>query len=383
MTQSRKRQGAAKKKRFMLSCLFAAVIVVVLAAAAALNLHPFKVLTNNNPDTSSLVMTVYPVNAIKGRVFSAPANTSNLCIPQGELMMERDKNAPSNEGLLLVRIPKTGSSTVGGVAARIAYSMARKYNNNKFVCCKSRLTHAWSTHYLRRQGNFANRNHSTSFLWTILRDPAQRALSGYYFFEVNKNDGNVKNAVSVLSKRSNHMLKWVGSKNATPHGIEEVIQEFDFMGLLERLDESLVILQLLLGLQPFDVLYLKAKTSGTFDISNKCRRTPKVVETLQITEYLSSDEWFQHNHGDYMLYSAVNQSLDLTIKAIGRTKFLVALNRFREIKAIADDYCEYKSPCIGEGEYRPRNEVGSKCYVEDWGCGYECLDELFHMNETA
>jgi hypothetical protein len=151
------------------------------------------------------------------------------------------------------------------------------------------------------------------------------------------------------------------------------------MGLLERLDESLVILQLLLGLQPQDVLYLiGAKKSASFDISNQCRQLPENIKTPTLQEYFNSEQWFQDNHGDYMLYNAVNRSLDLTIERyIGRSKFDAALKEFQRVQRLANEHCEYKSPCIANGVYRPKNETGAKCYAEDWGCGYECLDALF------
>ena len=92
----------------------------------------------------------------------------------------------------------------------------------------------------------------------------------------------------------------VARQNATPQSIEQAMQEFNFMGLLERLDESLVLLQLLLRLQPEHVLYLTAKTSGSYDISNHCRQIPKVEKTPQIQRVLveqrvvSQQSWRLH-----------------------------------------------------------------------------------------
>ena len=141
-----------------------------------------------------------------------------------------------------------------------------------------------------------------------------------------------------------------------------------------------MILQLLLGLQPQDVLYLTgAKQSASLDISNQCRPLPENTKTATLQEYFTSKRWFQDNHGDYMLYDAVNRSLDWTIQTyIGKSKFEAALEEFQRVQRLANDHCEYKSPCIGNGVHRPKNnETGTKCYAEDWGCGYECLDELF------
>lgn len=382
------------KRRFLVYfCLVAGGILLVL-----LNLlQPLIVvsLTTENNQKSKMTVTNHKELSddddvvVKAHVYWAPSNISSLCIPQKELM-GRDKNSPSSDGLLLVRIPKTGSSTMGGVAARMAHAMTKKYtsrNNDttaNTTVCKSRLTHSWSVMHLRRMRTFSNRNYQKSFLWTMLRDPAQRAISGFYFFDVSKNGVNPNDAIQTLQKKPpNHLLKWVGAKNDTPAGIQQVLHDFNFIGLLERLDESLVVLQLLLELQPQDILYLNAKRSGEYDISNQCRRTPQSVVTPELAHYLSSDEWFHHNRGDYLLYHAVNKSIDFTIESvIGRDVFEQALQTFLQIKAHADKHCQYKSPCIGEEKYRPRDEERSKCYVEDWGCGYECLDSLFE-NETT
>jgi hypothetical protein len=212
-----------------------------------------------------------------------------------------------------------------------------------------------------------------------LRNPADRAQSGYYFFHATQHHDI---AISTIQKHPNHLLKWTASSNYkhyTPAAIHETIKQFNFMGLLERLDESLVILQLLLGLQPHDVLYLTgAKRSASFDISNQCRQLPENIKTPTLQEYFNSEQWFQDNHGDYMLYNAVNSSLDLTIERyIGTSKFDAALKEFQRVQRLANEHCAYKSPCIANGVYRPKNETGAKCYAEDWGCGYECLDALF------
>ena len=69
--------------------------------------------------------------------------------------------------------------------------------------------------------------------------------------------------------------------------LERVLSEFDFIGILERLDESLVLLQLLLGLQVRDVLYLNAKQSGGYDPQHNCSVIPKTIMPSDVKEYLN------------------------------------------------------------------------------------------------
>jgi len=306
-------------------------------------------------------------NIIKPRIFLPITN--NPCIVEDYPSFQSTE--PSNDGLLFVKIKKSGSSTLAGVAARIAHAMS-PING---AVCKSRMTHEWSQTI---HGGFRERNRDKSLLWTILRDPAQRAISDFYFEQVGRNGVDPVQALSNLRKVRNFELKSISNAKAPGYYIiERVLRELDFIGILERLDESLVVLQLLLGLKTSDILYLNAKQSGGFDHHNNCSSIPKAVVTPEVKDYLSSDEWKENNKADYLLYDLVNQSMDMTIQYIGRSKFEKALKIFSQAKALVDLHCEYKSPCIREGVERPRLESGAECYARDWGCGYKCIDQLF------
>ena len=87
------------------------------------------------------------------------------------------------------------------------------------------------------------------------------------------------------------------------------------------------------------------------------------------------------NKGDYMLYEAVNRSMDHTIDYIGRERFERALVNFRQAMALAGEACEYLPPCLEEG-VRRKQRKGTRCYHDDSGCGYECWDRLFE-NATS
>ena len=304
---------------------------------------------------------------------------------------ETVQRQPSQEGLLFVKIDKAGSSTVSGVAARIAHSLAK--TTNKTGICRARISHVWSKRHKAKHGGLHVRNKTTSFLWTILRDPAKRAASSFFFFAVGRTGANTSDASAIqhfeskpnfeLAYVQNHPADQLATMNTARLSsiAQTALGEFNFIGTLERLDESLVLLQLILDLEPSDVLYMNAKHNAEYD-SHTCNKLAKRVSTPAIEEYLSSEQWMRDNEGDYMFYDAVNRSIDLTIDFIGRTKFDRALTRFRQVKAIADRECEYMDPCIDEGVLRPEGENGTRCYWQDSGCGYECLDRLF-QNTTV
>jgi hypothetical protein len=48
------------------------------------------------------------------------------------------------------------------------------------------------------------------------------------------------------------------------HAVQSVLQNYDFIALLERFDESLVVLKMLLDLDFEDILYVKDRSEGTF-----------------------------------------------------------------------------------------------------------------------
>jgi hypothetical protein len=151
---------------------------------------------------------------------------------------------------------------------------------------------------------------------------------------------------------------------------------------MERLQESLVVLQLLLHLETSDILYLPSKISGQYSyIFNKpragCYKLQKLPNiSVSVNAFLSSPAFYAANYEDYLLYKAANKSLDLTIEWFGRDNFEKALSTYQLMMKEALE-CEKEAifPCSPEGIHR--NQTETNCYVNDWGCGYPCLDRKF------
>jgi hypothetical protein len=160
--------------------------------------------------------------------------------------------------------------------------------------------------------------------------------------------------------------------------VQDVILD---IAVTERMDESLVALQLLMGLRLGDILLTSSsKVGGTFSRSSPkepCIEIQKSFISKRVKEYLGSDEWYAKNYGDYLLYAAANRSLDLTIEGLGRDRFEGALRKYRQAKALVDERCASKAifPCSANGTSQ---EALSKrdCYYRDEGCGYPCVDAL-------
>ena len=167
--------------------------------------------------------------------------------------------------------------------------------------------------------------------------------------------------------------------------VSNVFVEFDFIGLLERLDESLVALQFILGLKTRDIVHTKSKQSGSYvlvksranNFKGECNFIPKKSSlSPEVEAYLGGREWNTSNRGDNLLYEAANRSLDRTIDAIGRPSFDRALARYRAAQALADTKCRPISPCTEDGRVRAKEEAVSSCYLWDLGCNHVCLDRM-------
>jgi hypothetical protein len=161
--------------------------------------------------------------------------------------------------------------------------------------------------------------------------------------------------------------------------VQDVILD---IAVTERMDESLVALQLLMGLRLGDILLTSSsKVGGTFSRSSPkepaCIEIQKSFISERVKEYLGSDEWYAKNYGDYLLYAAANRSLDLTIEGLGRDRFEGALRKYRQAKNLVVERCASKAifPCSANGTFQ---KVLSKrdCYYRDEGCGYPCVDAL-------
>jgi hypothetical protein len=161
--------------------------------------------------------------------------------------------------------------------------------------------------------------------------------------------------------------------------VKTILQDYDFMILVERFDESLVVLQLLLGLEPSDLLYLPSKQSGDFTSTDgRCAQSIPPFLSEAVADHLSSKEWYAKSYGDYVLLEATSQSLDLTIEGLGRDKFEAALQKYRVVKRQAQEQCGATAiwPCSKEGDLQ-KEKAKTNCYSNDLGCGFPCFDALF------
>jgi len=185
---------------------------------------------------------------------------------------------PTNQGFLYIKEMKTASSTLAGVTLRIARNVAKRRRNDtkNLTMCRARFFHM-------RARKFQFRLRNQSFLWSMVREPNARMLSKFFHFAVSRKHimptaqelAAYYASYDVWIYDQAYYLKSLSIQEVFPRNPEtyvnatqSILDDYDFIGITERLDESLVVLQLLLGLETQDILYLSSKYSESFEKFN-------------------------------------------------------------------------------------------------------------------
>jgi len=167
------------------------------------------------------------------------------------------------------------------------------------------------------------------------------------------------------------------------HGVDRgelsnrIIQDYDFIAVSERFDESMVALMMLLDLPMSDILYVPGqKQSQSFDEGKdgQCYFMWKPFITSGMKSYFESEEWQDRIKYDLAIYDAANRSLDLTIQSLGVKQFERNMAKFLDAQRVVYERCYGKTdfPCDMGGRVVPVTD----CLHRDSGCGNDCLDRV-------
>lgn len=185
-----------------------------------------------------------------------PLPCFNVTYVRPKLAWHRGINVktPTKEGLFFVKLLKTGSTTGASIHLRIAHNLAKRRGVSPI--CRTRHLHGWAG---RNMYNFGQRDLEQSFLWTLVRQPTPRYISEFFHFQVSRrnataSDDNVIDFLRHGVHSDRHYLSWLAlrgyrKKNfKVETALQHILHDYDFMGLLERLDESIVVLQMILNI---------------------------------------------------------------------------------------------------------------------------------------
>jgi Sulfotransferase family len=354
---------------------------------------------NSAADTPLLIPTLTPLrlkrnfSGIIARPFSPwPSNLPLPCFPaEVDWADTSTQFTPAKQGFLYLKPYKTGSSTTSGVNLRIARNVARRRTDLQNVnICKTRFDHG--PDFTPGYTLFTKRNPTESFLWTILRDPTSRAVSQFFHFEVSRQkleptDANFKSFLRQKNPMQDYYLRALFNRGKFSreryHPVRvanNILRNYNFIGITERLNESLVALMMQLNLKIADILYLSAKGRGGYDDAggpkHQCTYIWPSFLSPGMKAYFQTDEWKDTTKYDRLLYQAVNRSLDMTIDRLGREAFNENLAKFVHAQEQAKIQCLPSTifPCDLAG--RVRDDKETDCIWKDSGCGSTCLDQI-------
>lgn len=169
--------------------------------------------------------------------------------------------------------------------------------------------------------------------------------------------------------------------------VREIVNDYDFIGVTERMDESIVCLQMLLGLDTSDVLALSSKVGGSnqpTDSYRYCKNIPKSYVSEPMKVFFENDPWWLDSvRYDRLRYDTAKRSLDLTIGQLNRSEFERNLDAFRKATTAVKASCGGMKdgtillPCDGkQAGDKPHPETVTGCVHDDLGCGFECIDRV-------
>jgi hypothetical protein len=292
-------------------------------------------------------------------------------------MYDWQRKHPTLEGFIFARPTKTGSTSFTfaliNAAKRLAQRQQQQSQNIDF--CRFQAVHEKAT-----QMKYAERNRDTSYLFSLLRKPNKRSISQFFYNGLTLNRKNKKPTARyfeefLLYNPINLHGTYIDQLRFDPQleglpAVQHIMHVYDFIGITERMDESMVVWSLLLNLELEDILYLKSNEGGGMaSIPGTCFEVPKTVVTKEMQAFLASPKWQAIVHWDDILYTYANQSLDATIDHLGRRAVEQTVTRFKELQLQVEETCRpvTKSPCTADGVYQKDHDC-----IE--ACGMSCLD---------
>lgn len=327
--------------------------------------------------------------------------------------------------LVYIKLPKAASSTVSSVARRIAaHGAVRGYSGQggRGIPPNEPQLHSWHEH-MHCVVPRLNKMRLPVYLFSFVRHPVARAMSAFYHFGVTREqDPAVKKRMMADPA---HKLKWLAegkqgmmlnylSAGAATANPSAVLDLYDFIGVVEQFDESLVALAMILRLSLGDFLYVSAKNSSTaspdltYWADGRGRGASKVaafvphpsmVDEPEVVRNFARNGFAARNSGDFELYRAATARLNATIESLG-SRYLQALASFRTAMEDVSRECRVPAataaavPIHARHDHRrggiaalaqpgsPENAADG-CYALDEGCGYKCVDRIAERHRRA
>lgn len=306
--------------------------------------------------------------------------------------------------VVFVKNSKVGGSTLAGTLRRMCL-------NYCMVACKAEdegggRVHTHGLHanqdpVVDPNGRPFARTYPNAFTVTVVRRPADRALSHYYHLFVSRSGGEaglspegiVQAKLHWLRKSLDFQYKRIGGP--VFGNVTATLEQYDLVMVYHRYAESLVALQLLLGLDTNDILHVRAKVGdghgADFSGYALARHKKLQEEDLAVQAYVRG-QYRTDNALEYALVAEAERRLDAQIARL-EPRLTTALELFIHCESQAERLCGpavsrwYASrPAVRPGTpareaqammqswVAAHTEAQGMCIIDDSGCGYQCLN---------
>jgi hypothetical protein len=225
-------------------------------------------------------------------------------------------------------------------------------------------------------------------------------------------------------------------KRSAKQSVEAALNTFDFVGVTERFDESMLVLKHMLNLDYSDIVYKVSKDSNGGGVDDKNYKFVPHPPYEQESEavHKAANAFMERTRDDVAMYKAANRALDAAIALIPRFSLMLAEYEHNKVVAATcdvenaqgnyivkkeftnvesdplkinlsqgDDVMVLSKEVEGEpGMWRGRSPAADgpegtfpwshvrdmsdreqtsqryNCYYVDEGCGYPCFDRIDH-----
>eukprot|EP00429_Kryptoperidinium_foliaceum_P015487 CAMPEP_0176027964 /NCGR_PEP_ID=MMETSP0120_2-20121206/13719_1 /TAXON_ID=160619 /ORGANISM="Kryptoperidinium foliaceum, Strain CCMP 1326" /LENGTH=492 /DNA_ID=CAMNT_0017361171 /DNA_START=153 /DNA_END=1631 /DNA_ORIENTATION=- len=329
-------------------------------------------------------------------------------------VLKQEQQKDTLKGLVYIKVPKTSSSALRGVNQAIALHVGQELHDAGFIMTMDDRKEAiacehFDSHESSQLMDWEDEYQDASLFWTFVRNPVSRDLSELYHFEVTREEVDPYSSEALDSFRNlqNTQIEYMSMEDGShidkrrsemnredflsylKNRIKaDIMQKYNFIGILERRAESFAVMSLLWDVDPTDFIVLSAKQAngenyddGAYD--RTCflmKPSPKSPDDSppKLRNYIQSKNYTE-SQADFLLYDAVNASLDQTITAIGAERVQTRKAWIEKLQAIAEEHCSDQAiyPCSKDGQRQPESK--QSCYVHDAGCGYACVDQVMQQ----
>lgn len=302
-----------------------------------------------------------------------------------------------------VKVPKAASSTMALVTERAAtlsgFFYANELHATGSTCGIRGLVHtfAGSLHLWR-----LNRTPESNYLYSFVRDPVDRIASERRHFKALQNgmlplsevirtyhtpnfqtcylyvrcDLPRTDAAGHPQDLEDHCKGCRESHDRPEEVVAAILRDYDFIGVSERLDESLVVMSTLLNIPIEYFVPVSINTAGNLATDGSAL-LPKNNSLDRLDRHEQHDILDLKLNADLLLHKAANASLDATIAALGGHEALAPkLARFVDVRQKTETYCS-RDKLLGPSAQLPNHTVFR------FDKARLCADELMRRLETS